>query len=99
LDNAGYNKTADVIANAKKLRIKLHFLPPRSPKMNPLERLWKVMNEQVRNNVSFKKAKEFREAIVNFFAKIGQKIKEGYVDRIHDAFHIEQNTDMLGLAA
>jgi hypothetical protein len=57
------------------------------------------MNEQVRNNVSFKKAKEFREAIMNFFAKIGQEIKKKHVDRIHDAFHIEQNTDMLVLAA
>jgi transposase len=35
------------------LNIKLHFLPPYSPNLNPIKRLWKVMNEKVRNNRLF----------------------------------------------
>ncbi|CDG22371.1 protein of unknown function [Xenorhabdus poinarii G6] len=28
-------------------------LPPYSPNLNPIERLWKYANEQIRNNVYF----------------------------------------------
>ncbi|MDR0632554.1 MAG: transposase [Holosporales bacterium] len=39
LDNAGYNTSAATKEEAKKLRIKLHYLPPRSPNLNPIERV------------------------------------------------------------
>jgi transposase len=37
-----------VVEKAKELNIKLHYLPPYSPNLNPIERLWKVMNEHAR---------------------------------------------------
>jgi transposase len=49
------------------LGIVLHYLPPYSPNLNPIEIVWKVMNEHVRNNLFFSLAKEFREAIKQFF--------------------------------
>jgi hypothetical protein len=55
---------------ATELNIKLHFLPPYSPNLNPIERLWKVKYEKVRNNQFFKSAKDFKEAINRFFDDI-----------------------------
>jgi transposase len=41
LDNARYQHNAAVKALAKQLRIRLLFLPPYSPNLNLIERLWK----------------------------------------------------------
>ena len=73
---------------AEKFNIKLHFLPPYSPNLNPIERLWKVMNEQVRNNRFFKGAKDFKEAINGFFDGILPRIGNGLNDRINDNFQM-----------
>jgi transposase len=67
LDQAGYHRSEDLKKMAKKLNICLHYLPPYSPNLNPIERLWKVMNEYVRNNQFFSSAKEFRTKICGFF--------------------------------
>jgi transposase len=58
-DNAGYHKSKairDFVANTK---IKLHFLPPYSPNLNPIERLWKLMHENVTYNRYYKKFADF----------------------------------------
>jgi transposase len=39
------------------------------PEPNPIERLWKVMNEQVRNNRYFTSAKVFGRNIIALSAK------------------------------
>ena len=67
LDGAGYHRSFKVTKEAEKLDIKLHYLPPYSPNLNPIERLWKVMNKYARNNHYFSKPKEFRESIDQFF--------------------------------
>lgn len=67
LDQSGYHRSLFVREEALKRNIVLHYLPPYSPNLNPIERLWKVMNEKVRNNVFFTSAKHFREAISDFF--------------------------------
>lgn len=86
LDQAGYHRSGDVKKLAKKLNIRLHYLPPYSPNLNPIERLWKVMNEHVRNNRFFSSAKEFREKISGFFKKILPKIGNSLRERINDNF-------------
>lgn len=86
LDRGPYN-TSSVTKNAAKERnIILHYLPPYSPNLNPIERLWKVMNEYVRNNYVFESAKEFRQKIMNFFKVTWPKISASMVDRINDNF-------------
>jgi transposase len=97
LDNGGYNTSKETTEEAKKLQIELHFLPPRSPNLNAIERVWKVMNEKVRNNVSFKDAKEFRQAITWFFTEYWPKNKLSMVDRINDNFHVAKEVKMLKL--
>jgi transposase len=53
LDRSGYHGSMLVAEKAIELNIKLHFLPPYRPNLNPIKRLWKVMNEKVRNNRLF----------------------------------------------
>lgn len=57
LDGAAYHRSKVVKEHAELLNIELHYLPPYSPNLNPIERLWKVMNEHARNNVYFATAK------------------------------------------
>ena len=71
---------------AKGLNIELHYLPPYSPNLNPIERLWKVMNEKVRNNRYFATAKAFRQEIQHFVSAILPDIGSDLDSRINDNF-------------
>ncbi len=50
-------------AAAKELNINLRYLPPYSPNLNPIARLWNVMNEHVRNDIYFSSKQVFSSAI------------------------------------
>ena len=86
LDQSGYHRSQLVRDEALKRNIVLHYLPPYSPNLNPIERLWKVMNENVRNNVFFTSAKHFRDAISEFFETTILKIGQSLRGRINDNF-------------
>lgn len=88
LDQGPYNKSFETQRSAKKYGITIHYLPPYSPNLNPKERVWKVMNERVRNNVFFKSAKDFKQAIRDFFDQTWPQIARSMIDRINDNFHI-----------
>ena len=66
----------------------MHYLPAYSPNLNPIERLWKVMKEEARNNIVFSSAKEFREAIVEFFEIKLPKMLPSLRQRINDNFEM-----------
>jgi len=76
-----YLKGADV-------RIKLHYLPPYSPNLNPIERLFKIMHEHVSNNRHYAKAKEFIEAVKLFFNQTVKDIEEIILNRCTDNFQL-----------
>ncbi len=86
LDQGPYNKSVETQGAAKKYGVKIHYLPPYSPNLNPIERLWKVMNERVRNNVFFKSAVKFKKAIRLFFTQTWPSIAMSMLDRINDNF-------------
>ena len=88
LDGAGYHRSQEVVDEAEKLGIKLHYLPPYSPNLNPIERLWKVMNEYVRNNEYFATAKEFRRKINHFLNETLPQIGASLASRINDNFQM-----------
>lgn len=88
LDRGPYNISNQTKEAGEKWGIILHHLPPYSPNLNPIERLWKVMNEHVRNNRVFTSAKEFKEAVLNFFNVTWPQISKSMVDRINDNFQI-----------
>ena len=86
LDGASYHRAQAVKDKAKELGITLHYLPGYSPNLNPIERLWKVMNEHVRNNQYFASAKEFRRRINEFFEVTLPEIGDTLNGRINDNF-------------
>lgn len=86
LDGAGYHRAELVQEWAIVMNIELHYLPPYSPNLNPIERLWKVMNDMVRNNRYFATAKEFREKISHFFSDILPGLAGDLSCRINDNF-------------
>jgi len=86
LDQAPYHRAEAFITKAKQLNMVIKYLPPYSPNLNPIERLWKVMNEYVRNNRFFKSAKDFKDRIDGFFKKTLPKIGSTLSQRINDTF-------------
>ncbi|BBM66908.1 hypothetical protein VA249_35540 [Vibrio alfacsensis] len=88
LDGAAYHRSEMVRSAAKVLNIELHYLPPYSPNLNPIERLWKVMNEHVRNNAYFPSKAAFTSAIKKFFDVTLPKVAGSLVSRITDNFQI-----------
>jgi transposase len=84
-DNAGYHRSKEIQAFVANTKITLHFLPPYSPNLNPIERLWKIMHEQVTYNRYYPKFSDFTEAILNFFENI-ELHKNTMLSRITDNF-------------
>lgn len=88
LDGAGYHRSQLVKDWAEEVNIRLHYLPPYSPNLNPIERMWKLMNEHARNNRYFSSTREFREAISVFFNQTLPDIADSLTSRINDHFQV-----------
>ena len=88
LDGAGYHRSKKVKEMADLLKIELHYLPPYSPNLNPIERLWKVMNEHARNSVYFKNKRDFRAALAKFFKETLPEMGGVLTSRINDNFQM-----------
>ncbi len=86
VDRGSCHTSKEVKEYLKSSRIVLHYLPPYSPNLNPIERLWKIMHEYVSNNVYYGKKEEFVEAIREFFNKTILNIKGIIQDRVTDNF-------------
>lgn len=76
MDNAKYQRCKAVQEVADTLNITLLFLPPYSPNLNIIERLWKFTKKKVLYAKYYSKAEEFHEAIENFFFDINEKYNE-----------------------
>jgi len=66
-DNARYYKCRVLTAFLEnhKDKIEWHFLPPYSPNLNLIERLWKYLRKQVINTQYYDKFDDFQNAIFN----------------------------------
>jgi transposase len=67
LDNARYYKNNLVTEYLKTSKIKLLFLPPYSPNLNLIERVWRFMRKELLYNKYYPKFSEFRDTILEFF--------------------------------
>jgi transposase len=65
LDNARYQRCALVIEKATQLQIELCFLPPYSPNLNLIERLWKFVRKQCLYSTYYASFAPFKAAISN----------------------------------
>ncbi len=72
LDNAKYQKSYIVKEYLiKNPNINLHYLPPYSPNLNLIERVWKFMHKHVTNNCYYEHFDNFRYSILSFLNNIG----------------------------
>lgn len=75
LDNARYQHCFLVTTFAKSLGIHLLFLPPYSPNLNIIERLWKFTKKEILNAQYYDTPLKFHQAIHHFFDNINRKHK------------------------
>jgi transposase len=90
LDNAPYHHAVMVREWLKRpgCRIKLHFIPPYCPHLNPIERLWGVMHKNTTHNKCYATARDFCTAILTFLRyKVPQNWRT-YCDSVTDNFRI-----------
>ncbi|MCP4937464.1 MAG: IS630 family transposase, partial [bacterium] len=90
LDNARYHhaKVLQPWLESSERRVKLHFLPPYAPHLNPIERLWGVMHKWVTHNRHYATFNQFTDAILGFFRKtLPDKWRE-FRDTVTDNFRI-----------
>ncbi len=69
LDNARYQHCAAVITLAASLEIELLFLPPYSPNLNLIERLWKFVKKQCLYSKYYETFPKFQQAIQGCLAE------------------------------
>ena len=72
LDNASYNHAHHVEQAAHQHRILLDYLPPYSPNLNPIERLWKFVRKTFFKDKYRDTFAKFRTQLDDFFANLDQ---------------------------
>lgn len=87
-DNGRSYKNKEVQAYLQNSKIKLHFLPPYSPNLNPIERLWKIFRECVCYNKYYPVFSEFANTVRGFFSDTILKIPHILAQRINDKFQV-----------
>jgi transposase len=75
LDNAKYQKCHVAIAAANMLNIKLLYLPPYSPNLNLIERVWKFIRKKSLNCKYYETFGEFKSAILDCIEKFSGEYK------------------------
>lgn len=81
-DNAPYYRNKAVGQFLGTSKVVLHFLPPYSPNLNPIERLWKWMKERVVYNTYYEHFAEFKAAIMGFFAVVSSLAAESVLGQV-----------------
>jgi len=71
-DNAPYYRNAKVQRYLETSKISLHFLPPYSPNLNPIERLWKWMKERLIYNTYYPDFEDFKMSVLGFFKALSK---------------------------
>ena len=75
LDNARYQKCEVATTLAKNLGIELHYVPPYSPNLNLIERLWKHVKSRLRSKY-YDRFDDFKETIDTIIRDTGEGSKE-----------------------
>ena len=76
MDNARYQHCTEVTNFAEELDIEILFLPPYSPNLNIIERLWKFAKKTVLYGKFFDSPSLFHLAVRDFFATVNEKFSE-----------------------
>lgn len=91
MDNASYNHARGVKKQARRLRIRLLYLPACSPKLNVIERFCKFLRKKVVRNKYYPSFTEFRVAVQTFLKDIELYSKE-LSTCLTETFHLFAHT-------
>ena len=71
LDNASWHKARDLkdLFIRHRDRLERIFLPPYSPELNPIERVWRITRRQITHNRYFESNEALRTALLSQFAR------------------------------
>jgi transposase len=100
LDNASYhhaNLVKDWLATPGRKCV-LHFIPPYCPHLDPIERLWGLMHQNITHNRDYKTFRQFRRAIIQFLRHTVPKKWRRFRDQVTDNFRIIHRDDFRVLA-
>lgn len=87
LDNAGSHHSALVKNYSENSKINLVFLPPYSPNLNLMERVWGLLKRQMIGNSFYETFSDFKDGIKKFFNKtLKTKKEEWLMPLINDEF-------------
>jgi transposase len=90
LDNARYHhaKLVQEWLSRPGCRIKLHFIPPYCPHLNPIERLWGVMHRNVTHNKTYATCAQFADATLGFLREKVPRNWADFCDSVTDNFRV-----------
>ena len=90
LDNARYHHAKLVREWLARpgCRIKLHFIPPYCPHLNPIERLWGLMHRNVTHNKCYATCGHFADATLDFLRDKVPKNWRSFRDSVTDNFRV-----------
>lgn len=95
LDNAAYQRCMYVQETAESMGICLHFLPPYSPNLNLIERLWKLVKSELRKEYydDFKKFRgKIDSILINTTKKYYDKVNRLISDKVELFDELEKVT-------
>ena len=95
LDNARYQRCVKVQEYAALLGIELLFLPPYSPNLNLIERLWKFVKRQCLYSKYYEKFSHFRDAITDCLDKTRTDYKHKLDSLLALNFHTFKNVQFV----
>ena len=100
LDNARYHHARSVRDWLRQpgRRIALHFVPSYCPHLNPIERLWKVMHQNVTHNRRYPNLRDFADAILGFLRRTVPERFDEFSKTITDNFRVINPKDFRILA-
>ena len=86
-DNARYYKNKALNAWLADKRLVQVFLPPYSPNLNLIERLWKFLRQKIINTAFYRTKGQFKTAVLNFFDRLDEFGPE-LASRMRLKFHV-----------
>ena len=76
LDNARYQRSNIVQTTAKFFNIDLIYLPPYSPNLNLIERLWRYFKKEVMKNKYYPDYSTFEKMVDHFFINFNDRLTD-----------------------
>ena len=92
LDNARYHHSKAVKKFIENTNITFVWLPPYSPNLNLIERVWFLFKKSVIYNQYYEKFENFKEACLQFFKNKSRKFKKQLAQYIPEKFHLTPTT-------